>query len=404
MKLHITATVTHALVAACAILAIQQRAPCADVRQPPLNRTRAQYEDDAELVEREGQFARMYRMNRVSFEALVARLECRLRQDATRSRQRSWTDPVTPATKVACTIRWLAGGSYHDIRRVYRMSKTHFYDVVYQVIDAINDDPGLEVHFPRTPEEREAMAAGFARESAEGVIDGCIGCVDGWLCPIAAPSSNSVGRVSAFFSGHYHRFGINVQACADYYARITAFSCQSAGGCNDSGAFLEWGLAALVEGNTEYRYLVGDNAYPNRRWLLTPFNILEVANRPDRETYNRFLGSTRQVVERAFGIFAKKWSICAKPLSHSLENISRIIHACVRLHNYCINERVAAGTFDLNAYEVEVEEAAGLEPIAASHAATIYDYPSDDPAYRHLVRDAMVEKIASLNLTMPTGK
>eukprot|EP00918_Siedleckia_nematoides_P005012 GHVU01011096.1.p1 GENE.GHVU01011096.1~~GHVU01011096.1.p1 ORF type:complete len:269 (-),score=16.49 GHVU01011096.1:180-920(-) len=245
------------------------------------------------------------------------------------------------------------------------------------------------------------MAAGFAGISIQGVVNGCIGCVDGWLCPIYAPPANSVGRVSSFFSGHYHRFGLNVQACCDFNACITAFACDAGGGCNDAVAFRDWRLSDVASTTGDYTYLIGDNAYPQRRWLLTPFNMLELSYRPDRSNYNYVISNVRQVIERAFGIIVKKWGIVGRPMRHDIRNVPRIVHACIRLHNYCINERIAAGTFDVTMYANEVQAMTDPTAPAAELSPTAYDYADHNSACNTIMRDAMVAKVTAYNIVRP---
>ena len=74
---------------------------------------------------------------------------------------------------------------------------------------------------------------GFTSLSTNGILSGCIGTIDGWLCPMKAPSKNEVANVKSFFSGHYHRYGVNVQACWDHLCRFTAFGVKWSGGTND---------------------------------------------------------------------------------------------------------------------------------------------------------------------------
>ncbi len=49
----------------------------------------------------------------------------------------------------------------------------------------------------------------------EGVIDGCIGCLDGLILRIQTSSTREVGNVKAFFSGHYQAYDVNVQVICD---------------------------------------------------------------------------------------------------------------------------------------------------------------------------------------------
>jgi hypothetical protein len=67
------------------------------------------------------------------------------------------------------------------------------------VIDAINQaDEKLWIQFPATPSDGVKVAAGFRRLSSCQVIPNCIGCIDGWLCPIKVPRADYVAK-RAFF-------------------------------------------------------------------------------------------------------------------------------------------------------------------------------------------------------------
>ena len=56
-------------------------------------------------------------------------------------------------------------------------------------------------------------------------------------------------------------------------------------------------------------WIQGDSGYPLKEWLMTPIN--NPRNRHE-ENYNRSHCRTRNVVERAFGVFKArfKYSIC----------------------------------------------------------------------------------------------
>jgi hypothetical protein len=54
----------------------------------------------------------------------------------------------------------------------------------------------------------------------ESCVDLCIGVIDGWLCPIEVPASSMVGNVQSYFSGHYQRYGFNIQAVTDHLGRF----------------------------------------------------------------------------------------------------------------------------------------------------------------------------------------
>ncbi len=43
----------------------------------------------------------------------------------------------------------------------------------------------------------------------------------------------------------------------------------------------------------------------------------------------------------AFGLLQSKWSVLQKPLQTSLVVSGKVLEACARLHNYCINKDLA---------------------------------------------------------------
>jgi len=91
------------------------------------------------------------------------------------------------------------------------MSKATFYNCAHRCIDAIIHCDELSFHFPKTPLEIERAALGFKAISLNGIMDGCVAAMDGILIKIKSPSTSQAGNVKAFFSGHYHAYGVNVQ-------------------------------------------------------------------------------------------------------------------------------------------------------------------------------------------------
>lgn len=82
------------------------------------------------------------------------------------------------------------------------VSRATFYRIVHKVMDAINSANELAPKFHSTNEEIKAAAQGFASRSTNGILQGCVGAIDGWLCPIRAPGASECGRVISSFSGH----------------------------------------------------------------------------------------------------------------------------------------------------------------------------------------------------------
>jgi hypothetical protein len=72
-------------------------------------------------------------------------------------------------------------------------------------------------------EQLPAIREGFKSISRDGIMDGCIGALDGYLMRITAPSFAECRNVGAYFSGHYCTHGVNVQAMCDADCRFIFF-------------------------------------------------------------------------------------------------------------------------------------------------------------------------------------
>ena len=57
------------------------------------------------------------------------------------------------------------------------------------------------------------MNDGFTVKSSDGIMQGCVGAIDGYFQHVQAPCRKEVGNVEAYYSGHYEDYGVNLQAC-----------------------------------------------------------------------------------------------------------------------------------------------------------------------------------------------
>jgi hypothetical protein len=111
-------------------------------------------------LETESSFRTFYRMSRQSFNKLLGILHDSLRVDEKMLMLSTGKGPIQPAVVLHCTIRWLAGGSHHDIRMNGSISKPSFYRIVHVGMKAIVHSPQLRILFAswrcclRPPSER----------------------------------------------------------------------------------------------------------------------------------------------------------------------------------------------------------------------------------------------------------
>jgi hypothetical protein len=285
-----------------------------------------------------GTLLRRLRMRKDSFEKLVHLLGEALVVNKAAADKRGGA--ILPEICVYCTLRYLAGGSYLDITDIAGISQSSFYRIVWKTITAIVQCKALRVAFPTTDEEVQAAIGGFASVSTEGVIKNCAGVVDGYLLRIKVPAKEEVKNVRSFFSGHYQCYGVNIQAAADHHSRFIHFSFAAPGVTGDRDAIKQCSLFDLVESLPRGVCVIGDAAYQPTEHMVPVYQGADKLC-AKYDNFNFFASQCRIRVEMAFGMMQSKWGILQRPLTCSLHNMLWLVQAIARLHNYCINERLA---------------------------------------------------------------
>jgi hypothetical protein len=279
-------------------------------------------------------------MSEESFDKLVNLIRHDVTVDYTKSRQSTvGNDPIYPELIVATGLRFLGGEQYKSLADIFGVSLSSAERITKMFLSAILGCEELALKLPKTLEDLTRLANGFHNLSgADGLFYGVIGAIDGWLCCINQPK---VDNARDYFSGHYHTFGLNVQAMCDYKLRFQYIAVAGPGKKNDIQAirrciqFLNWVRDTLEIDPPNY-YIIGDNAYELKDSLLIPFSGSNLA--ANESAYNYFLSQLRIRIEMAFGRMTTMWRIFRSNLEHDLEMCSDIINVVARLHNYVIDE------------------------------------------------------------------
>ena len=108
----------------------------------------------------------------------------------------------------------------------------------------------------------------------------------------------------------------------------------------------------------ENSFMVGDAAYPLRRFLLTLLKDNDTQKR-----YNNIHSSTRNITERAFGLSKSKFSRSRKIYFKNIKEITLLAVAMYILHNFCLDEGYGIGDVDVS---VTDQEANGFVCIGSS--------------------------------------
>jgi len=181
------------------------------------------------------------------------------------------SEPISCEIMLHCAIRFLAGGSYHDIHATVNISKASFFCLVWHTIDAINCCEVFYVILP-TLHDLSSLHAAFRNISYCGVMDGCVGALDGYLMRITAPSNTECGNVGAYFSGHYCTYGVNVQAMCDADCHYCFFCLAAPGKTNDYVTIKKTCLPAWLELLPPGFFIATDCAYSITEHSIAPFS------------------------------------------------------------------------------------------------------------------------------------
>lgn len=245
--------------------------------------------------------------------------------------------------RLAVMLRVLGGGSYMDMALLFDTSFQHVYKIVREIIGnwLLHDlfCPINGVEYCSNDDRMNEVAMQFS-ESSGGVINGCIGALDGWVVKIQNPmKSDGVNNPQSFYS-HKGYYAVNVQAIADKKKRILFCSILSHGAEHDSTAFKNSSLYKWLASNWEQLsqkgyFFIGDTAYLLKSFLMTPYD--GTMHGTTEDNFNFFHSSLQISIVCAFGKINLTWGILWRALKFSLKINCKIIDVCMRLHNFIVD-------------------------------------------------------------------
>ncbi|KAI2501607.1 DDE superfamily endonuclease [Fragilaria crotonensis] len=298
-----------------------------------------------------GYFRRAYRMNYGTFKRLASDLcpyiIAALGRTGTPRFIRN--GQITPDVRLACALRWFAGGSAYDIMTTYGISHTDTMNSVWYVVDAVNRHPRFNIVYPDDHDKQRSIAQGFEKVSSAG-FDCCAGAVDGILIWTHKPSPKDCmdagcGPVK-FHCGRKKKYGLNCQAVCDVRGRILDISIIYPGSSSDCLSFEGMSLFHKLEEGilAPGLCLFGDNAYLSTPYMATPYAAVLGGT---KDSYNFYHSQLRIRIECTFGMLTHRWAILrsAIPMNVTIQKTVALVMALAKLHNYCID--ADDGTSDL---------------------------------------------------------
>lgn len=366
------------------------------------------------------QFETLIRMKRPSFLTLVDLLRNDLSVDQDMAALRG--GHVRPELCVYMTLRYLAGGSGGDVKSLISISMSTFYYCVRKTMISICTCPVLAITFPKTVEECHTLAFGFRNCSDNESIRNCVGALDGYLLSINTPCAADADNQRSFYSGHYQRMGMNIQAICDSNKIFLYFALTGPGNMNDRVAMHEeiegqGTLHDLIETLPAPFVVIADAAYEaTEKCVPLFFGLLRQDLNHDNFNY---VGSQCRIrIEMAFGYMTNKWRILHRPIHQRLRNVSLLVSAIARLHNFCLKESLVNSEWgDDQRYDHVVNSPNNIPYYTA--VPDVYDGieecehpipPADEPNLYEtprgasLIRDAMVTIATNAGAKRPAAK
>lgn len=177
---------------------------------------------------------------------------------------------------------------------------------------------------PQTPDSILAAQMGFYRIAR---FPKAIGAMDCTHIKIRSPGNEDAER----FRNRKGYCSLNVQAICNANMEFSDIVARWPGSSHDSTIFNNCQQRARFEqGTYGDAVLLVDAGYPCRRYLMPP---LDVALTPEENLYNESQIRSRNIVERLFGCWKRRFPVLAVGMNVRLDNTFPIVVATAVLHN-----------------------------------------------------------------------
>lgn len=236
--------------------------------------------------------------------------------------------PIPPALQLLIALRFYATGNFQlvsgDLRGV---SQSTVSLTIKRVSVALAENLRNIVKFPDTLQQQQQNVQKFF---AIGNFPNVAACVDCTHILIGNPG----GEIGEIFRNRKGQFSLNVQVACGPTMEILDIDVRYPGSTHDSVIFDRSALRIRFETNQIGGIILGDNGYPCRRYLLTP--VINPAAGPE-QNYNRSHIRTRNIIERVFGAWKRRFPCLRRRLLTKLETSVAIICATATLYNIAKN-------------------------------------------------------------------
>lgn len=232
---------------------------------------------------------------------------------------------VPPMNQLLMALRFYATGcmliTAGDFGGVHKSTACR---IIHRVTRAIARLHRRYIILPETPEQLQRTQEKFYRIARFPRVVGALDCTH---VAIRSPG----GDHAEDFRNRKSYFSYNVQTLCNADLQITDIVARWPGSCHDSYIFNNSSLCGRFgTGRLGNGLIVADSAYGVRNYLMPP---LRQTHTRAEELYNESLIRSRNVVERTYGIWKRRFPILALGIRVNRRNVEAIIVATAVLHN-----------------------------------------------------------------------
>ncbi|CAH2230139.1 jg12489 [Pararge aegeria aegeria] len=264
------------------------------------------------------EFLLRFRLDKTQVESLLGEIYPHLRESGARN------NGISPLHQLLLTLRFYALGSLVSVGQFIGVSKSAANQIVRNVSCAITNLCSKYICINNTTED-------FYKIAQFPQVLGVIDCTH-----IRIHISRR--KVPEEYKNRKGSYSINVQAVCDANLMFMNIDSKWSGSTHDATIFANSVLKAQCEkklyGN---KWLLGDNAYPLKPYLLTP--ILNPQSKSE-ELYNESHKKTRDCIEQCFDLWKRRFPALGLIIRTSILSANAVIIATAILHNICMTNNV----------------------------------------------------------------
>ena len=263
------------------------------------------------------QFKERFRLRRHVFLLLLSKIEGAIFTSCPKK-----ASPI-PAIQVLICLQYLSTNKFQlSIADEFNISQATISRIVYKVSRVISSLARTEINMqPRSLSDVKNEFYSIAH------FPGVVGALDCSHVPIISPG----GIYAELYRNRKGYFSVNIQAVCDANLIFTNMVARWYGSAHDSRIFHNSALRDDLENGVLNGIILGDNGYPCKRYLMTPFLNPQT---PAEIRFNRAHKKTRNKIECAFGVWKRRFPVLSTPIRIKLTSVPYIILGTAVLHNF----------------------------------------------------------------------